>query len=188
MDMNSSIVNKLLINFSLLLGQITHPTPPADSLLSINIALSDIKENFNTNRPFRMIMAKNAGNNICLAGASFYDAYQGKRKDKTLSDRERFSIALIGGSQLLFSAASLLTSAVYPEENSWSGSYKKKTTSSQLQTMVALCLISCSDAIIFPVFKDRNDKIALAESLVSAAICAVPFFISFQHLALNINK
>jgi hypothetical protein len=186
--MDSNFLNKIWLQTSLLLGQSIQPAVPDNSLFQINITFKDIQENLNTSRPFRMVMAKNALNNFRLAGTSFYSVYQGKQKNQPLSGIERCGVALIGGSQLLFSVASLLTAGLYPEDDNWSGFYKKKTTSAQLQTMVALCIISCGDATFFPIFKDHNDKLALTEGLISAAICVMPFFHSARYFALNINK
>lgn len=163
-------LNKIIINVSLLLSQCTQPSTPEIPLFGIKITAADFKENLQSNIPFRVLLAKNTVHNIYHTGTALRE----KKYQKA-------------GESILFAACSALTACLYPEDGSWGGYYKKKMSPEQMLVMSAICLASCGNTTFNPIYKD-SEQLSLAEKLIAAGICALPFFYSFQYFALNINK
>lgn len=167
--MNSTLLNTVLMQISLSLSQFSEPSVSQESLFGIRVTAEDIRKNFNSDIPFRALMLKNTVHNI-------FDTEAKLKNHKYCK----------AGESLLFAACSAITAVLYPQNNNW-GSYNNKMSPNQLLIASAICLISCANATLNPVFKDF-EHVSRAEKLLAGGICTIPFFYSFQYFAFNVNK
>lgn len=147
----------------------------------IKISYADIvNENLNTHKPFRALLLKNLGHNLNLTR----DHLKQKKYGSALQS-------------LVMSGCSGITLLSYPTDNNWK--YRFALKQNQSLILSAIALASCCDTVLKPTTEsvssilgvdsdNVNTGCTLAEIVIYAGICTIPFFNSFKYFALNVNK